>query len=74
MPQDDEAARKSRADDLRKQIASLTHPQKDAGAETDAAAAREKPHGGGGVSPRDFINEKMHELDDPATGTETPPK
>jgi len=48
MTEDDEAARKSRADDLRKRIGSLKHEQGDGGAE---------------ISPREFIHEKMHELD-----------
>ena len=60
MTEDDEAARKSRAEDLRKQIGSLKHPHDDAGAEADAGEAPQP--GGGGISPRDFINEKMREL------------
>jgi hypothetical protein len=64
MPDDDEAARKSRADDLRKRIDSLKHEQS-GGAETNAAPREESEpsDGGKGVSPRDFINEKMRELD-----------
>jgi hypothetical protein len=63
MTEDDEAARKSRADDLRKRIDSLKHEQS-GGGETDAAPRDEsEPSGGKGVSPRDFINEKMRDLD-----------
>jgi hypothetical protein len=60
MTADDDAARKSRAEELRKQIGSLKHPHDDADAEPDAGI-REKPQPGGGMSPRDFINEKMRE-------------
>ncbi len=49
MTEDDAAARKNRADDLRKQIGSLEHQQSDAGAK---------------ISPRDFIDAKMRELDE----------
>jgi hypothetical protein len=63
MTEDDDAARKSRAEELRKQIGSLKHPHDDAGAEPDAGV-RETPQPGGGMSPRDFINEKMRELDE----------
>jgi hypothetical protein len=61
MTEDHEAARKNRAAELRKRIDSLKHGE--AGAETDAAASEKPASGGGAVSPRDFINEKMRELD-----------
>ena len=61
MTEDDEAARTSRAEELRKRIDAIKHPHGDGGAENDGV--REKPGSGGGVSPRDFINEKMRELD-----------
>jgi len=62
MTDDDEAARKRRADELHERIDSLKHRRGDAGAENDAV--REQPDSGGGAeSPRDFINEKMRELD-----------
>ncbi len=63
MTDDDEAARKNRADDLRKQIDSLKHRQNDTGTENGDAVREESESGGGGVSPRDFIHEKMRELD-----------
>jgi hypothetical protein len=50
MTEDDDAARKSRAENLRKQIDSLKHERSGAEAEHDAD-----------ISPRDFIHKKMNE-------------
>lgn len=64
MTADDDAARKSRAEELRKQIGSLKHPHDDAATEPDAGVRETPQPGGRGMSPRDFINEKMRELDE----------
>lgn len=62
MTEDDDAARKSRAQDLHERIDSLKRRHGHAGTEDDEV--RERPgSAGGAVSPRDFINEKMRELD-----------
>jgi hypothetical protein len=66
MAQDDEAARKARAEELRRQISGLTDRQADAGEETQSSPAEEsqtKPDAG--MSPRDFIHKRMQELDEP---------
>jgi hypothetical protein len=55
MAEDDEAARKARAEALKKRIAQLAHPQ--AGADEQAQPPAS------GMSPRDFIHEKMQELE-----------
>ncbi|HXY29612.1 MAG TPA: hypothetical protein VEI06_02795 [Gemmatimonadaceae bacterium] len=60
MAQDDAAARRARADRLRKQIAELTRPKR-TGRET--APDDSPPEGGTPESPRDLIEEKMRQLD-----------
>ncbi len=55
---DDEAARKRRAAKLREQISKLKKPEKDNDDQDD-----QKPESGT-KSPRDFINERMRELDE----------
>jgi hypothetical protein len=57
MPEDDEAARKSRADKLREQISRLKN-RGDAGGDKEAS---EPDDARPAKSPRDFINEKMRE-------------
>ena len=63
MSEDDEAARKSRAQKLREQISKFK--KKDEAAEEQDAGSSEEPESEphGGKSPREFINERMHELD-----------
>jgi len=60
MSQDDETARKIRAQKLRAQISKLRKP--DAAGESDSAEEEEsEPQHG--KSPREFIEERMRELD-----------
>jgi hypothetical protein len=69
MGQDDTAARKARAEQLRSKIAGMVHkpdkspaaPNSPAGAE--AELQNDDPTPSARKSPRDFINERMHELD-----------
>jgi hypothetical protein len=58
MAEDDEAARKSRADKLREQISRLKN-RGDAGNEEETA---QPGHAHPAKSPRDFIEERMREL------------
>jgi len=64
MSTDDEAARKSKAEHLRAQISK--YKKKDGAAEDDKdACASEEPESKStaGKSPRDFVQERMRELD-----------
>ena len=64
MSQDDEAARKARAQKLRGQI-SKYKKQDDAGEEEKSGSSeRSKNESQGGKSPRDFIQDRMRELDE----------
>ncbi len=63
MAQDDEAARKSRAEKIREQISSLKNP--DEVGDDKAPRSPEDPNKSqGGKSPRDFIHERMRDLDE----------
>lgn len=65
MAKDDEAARKKRADDIRKQIADLKRPQDEAkGVEDSSQTEDSEAKGGPGLSPRDFIHKRMRELEE----------
>jgi hypothetical protein len=65
MTTDDEAARQGRAEKLRKQISRLKHQdeaeEEDAGLPQAEDSQTEKPSA---KSPRDFIHERMRELDE----------
>ena len=61
MATDDEAARKERADKLRAQISRLKKPEESDASE--CAPEEPKSESPAGKSPRDFINERMRELD-----------
>jgi hypothetical protein len=64
MAQDDEAARKARADELRNRIAGLKGEPGDARTEREPSPGENAPAPPGeGMSPREFIHERMHELD-----------
>jgi hypothetical protein len=61
MATDDETARKERADKLRAQISRLKNPDK---SDTSTCVPEEpQSESSAGKSPRDFINERMRELD-----------
>ena len=63
MSQDDEAARKMRAQKLRAQISKLTKPA-DAGAENESDSSEEpESEPQHSKSPREFIEDRMRELD-----------
>jgi hypothetical protein len=65
MSQDDEAARKSRAESLRKRIADLKNEQDEtAGGEEKPQAEDSQTKNRSGGSPRDFIHKRMRELDE----------
>jgi hypothetical protein len=63
MSQDDEAARKSRAESLRKRIADLKNEQDETEdvEKSEPGDSQGKVRSGG--SPRDFIHKRMRELD-----------
>ena len=62
MSEDDDQARKIRSEKLRAQISRLKNPEQPADANSDSTA--EQPRAGHSEkSPRDFIHEKMRELD-----------
>lgn len=62
MAKDDEAARKSRAEKLREQIAGLKNQQDDD--EKEATGSKDsETKSDSDMSPRDFINKRMRELD-----------
>lgn len=64
MAKDDEAARKSRAEELREQISKLKN-QDDAGDEKEPSQSEDsQTKNRSGKSPRDFIRERMRELDE----------
>lgn len=64
MAEDNEAARKSRAEKLREEISKLKE-RNDAGDEEKRSQSEDaQPSTGSGKSPRDFINERMRELDE----------
>jgi len=69
MADDDEAARKARADSLRQRIASLKPNQvkpddaSDNDSETDALNENGPDEAPLGESPREFVQRKMRELD-----------
>ncbi len=56
MPKDDQAARKARAERLRKEIEELTSKDKDVEEAQKSEAPKDE-------SPRDFIQRRMRELD-----------
>lgn len=58
MAKDDQAARDSKAQKLREQISKLKN-QDNAGAEKESSSPDPQPK-----SPRDFVNERMREMDD----------
>jgi len=63
MSQDDEAARKIRAQKLRAQI-SKYKKEDEAGEENESNSSEEpESEGHSGMSPREFIHERMRELD-----------
>jgi hypothetical protein len=63
MAKDDEAARKSRAEKLREQISKLKN-QDDPGDEKEPSHPEDsQTKTRSGESPRDFIHERMRELD-----------
>ena len=61
MATDDEAARKERSDKLRAQISRLKKPE--ASDASDCVPEEPQSESPAGKSPRDFINERMRELD-----------
>jgi hypothetical protein len=64
MAEDDEAARKSRAEKLRGQISRLKNHD-DAGDEKEPSQSEDsQTKTRSGESPRDFIRERMRELDE----------
>jgi hypothetical protein len=65
MSQDDEAARKSRAESLRKRITDLKNEQDEAaeGDEEKSEASDSQGKARSGGSPREFIHKRMRELD-----------
>jgi hypothetical protein len=64
MAEDDEAARQDRAEKLRGQISRLKK-QDDAGDEQESSQSEDsQPQTRSGKSPRDFIQERMRELDE----------
>lgn len=63
MSEDDDQARKIRAEKLRDQISRLKKPGEAADAKSDSTA-QQPSAGPSEKSPRDFIREKMRELDE----------
>ena len=59
MAEDDEGARASRADKLRERISRL----KEGGDEGESSEPEGEKHGAG-KSPREFVHERMRELDE----------
>ena len=59
MDKDDQAARDSKAEQLRERISRLKN-QDDAGAEKDSSSSENAQT----KSPRDFVNERMREMDE----------
>lgn len=64
MKPDDEAARKARADQLRKEIDKLTGAAEPTEAPTPAAEGTTADAPAQPLSPRDFIHKRMRELED----------
>ena len=58
MAKDDQAARDSKAEKLREQISKLKNQDND-GADKESS----RPEGPQTKSPRDFVNERMREMD-----------
>ena len=59
MAKDDQAARDSKAEKLREQISRFKN-QDNAGAEKESSSSEDPPTN----SPRDFVNERMREMDE----------
>ena len=60
MATDDAAARKARANRLRRQIAQIAHPETNSSEDQEGASQQKKDE-----SPRDFIHRRMRELNKP---------